>query len=110
MNYSEVYRGLGIDSELRERVLDTYRSIGGTFDSWKDPDKERMAKAISTIEDEIEHEGRNLKYQSCREPLQAIRRRLEDEIELNASYSTPPTDDTLALPVDSPPVSVILES
>jgi hypothetical protein len=91
MNYSEVYRGLGIDGELREKVLDTYRSIGGTFDSWKDPDKERMAIAITAIEDQIEHEGRNQAHQACREPLKRIRRCLEDEINIReASSSTLP--------------------
>lgn len=78
MEYSDIYKGLGFCPDIRERVLETYKSRDGLFGSWMWAQKLIMARSLTQVEDEIECEK---KYQPYREPLKQLRRLLENELE-----------------------------
>lgn len=78
MNYSEVFRSLSTCPDVRDRIMETYRSLGGINHRWMQSDQSSMALAISKIEDEIEFEKKN---QEHRGTLKLIRRELEITLE-----------------------------
>jgi hypothetical protein len=69
---------MAICPELRERVLETYRLMGGDYHRWMPVDQEKMAIAITKVEDQIESERKNQEHRGVLKP---IRRSLEDELD-----------------------------
>jgi len=78
MNYSEVFRSLSTCPDVRDRIIETYRSLGGINHRWMQSDQSHMAMAITKIEDQIEFEKKN---QEHRGTLKLIRGELEDVLE-----------------------------
>lgn len=78
MNYSEAYKALATCPTIRERVLQSYHSLGGINHRWMASDQSKMAQALTKVEDEIETEKKN---QEHREALKVLRRELENTLE-----------------------------
>jgi hypothetical protein len=89
MQVRELHMALaGAGEAARSRVMVAFKAAGGSLDQWNRATWLTMATAITSVEDELESEGRG-HMTAPRTALRALRRRLEDAVDLDAKYTRP---------------------